>query len=93
MSRKVRTLLALLMLTLFLGTGAAHALPAESRSPDRAPGMLAAIWDWVISLLEVEVSFRPAHETAIELPTPPGTNGTSSTPGEGGGSIDPNGRS
>ena len=88
MSRKVRSILALLMLVLFLGTGAAHALPAEG--PDRAPGMLVSLLEWVTSLLGFESPLRPAVE-ASEIPVPPsGTNG-----GGGGcdfgGYIDPNG--
>lgn len=88
MSRKVRSMLALLVLTLFLGTGAAHALPAEGPAGDRGPGMLVAVWDWLTSLLEVEVPFLQVHEAAggIVLPPPPGTSGS-----EHGGYIDPNG--
>jgi hypothetical protein len=90
MSRKVRSLLALAVLTLFLGTGAAHALPAEGRDAGRGSGMLVAVWEWVASLLEGRVPFVQAHEAAVDgpdLPPPPATNGE----GEFGGSIDPNG--
>lgn len=88
MSRKVRSLLALFVLTLFLGTGAAHALPPEGRDADRGLGMLAAVWEWVASLLGPETSYRPAHEAGIVSP-PPVTNGSSGC--EYGGYIDPNG--
>ena len=50
MSRKVRFMLALMMLTLFLGSGAAHALPSEAPNADRGNGMLVAVWEWVASL-------------------------------------------
>jgi hypothetical protein len=92
MSRKVRSTLALLVLTLFLGTGAAHALPAEGPSLDRAPGMLVAIWEWVMSLWGGEGSLLPVHEAAgvNEPPPPPTTNGGNN--GDGG-YIDPNGGS
>ena len=87
MSRKVRSLLALFVLTLFLGTGAAHALPMEGRDQD--PGMLAAVWEWVASLLEGRVPFLQTHEAvggpAVPIPPPPQTNG------DYGGYIDPNG--
>ena len=85
MSRKVRSILALLVLTLFLGTGAAHALPAEGPSLDRAPGMLVAIWEWVTSLWGAEGSLLPVHEAVeVSVPPPPTTTG---------GYIDPNGGS
>ena len=85
MSRKVRIMLALVMLTLFLGSGAAHALPSESRNADRSPGMLVAVWEWVASLLEGRVSLLHVTEAAggTVKPPPPST--------DGGGSIDPNG--
>lgn len=89
MSRKVRFMLALVMLTLFLGSGAAHALPSEGRNADRGPGMLVAVWEWVASLLEGPVSFLHVTEAAIGTPPPPATNGNGD--GEGGGYIDPNG--
>jgi hypothetical protein len=88
MSRKVRSLLALVVLTLFLGTGAAHALPLGGRDADQGPGMLVAVWEWVASLLGAEPSYRPAHEAVIISP-PSGTNGSSGC--EHGGYIDPNG--
>lgn len=92
MSRKVRSILALLLLTLFLGTGAAHALPAGG--PARETGMLDAIWDWVTSLLGVDVPFLPAHEasevTGPEDPSQPNGQGRDD---DGGGYIDPNGGS
>ena len=89
MSRNVRSLLALVVLTLFLGTGAAHALPLEGRNADRGPGMLVAVWEWVVSLLGTEPTYRPAHEAAI---FPPPTDTSSNSGGcEFGGYIDPNG--
>ena len=94
MSRKVRSLLALMVLTLFLGTGAAHALPPEGRNADRGPGMLVAVWEWVSSLLEGRVPFLQTHEAVGTpvLPAPPdATHGGSSGNGDFGGFIDPNG--
>ena len=85
MPRKVRFMLALVMLTLFLGSGAAHALPSEGRDADRGPGMLVAVWEWVASLLEGPVSFLNITESAGGTTPPPTVNG------DGGGSIDPNG--
>jgi len=92
MSRKARSLLALGVLTLFLGTGAAHALAPEGRNADRGPGMLVAAWEWVSSLLEGRMPFLQTHEAvgAPVLPTPPET--TNGGPnGDFGGFIDPNG--
>lgn len=92
MSRKVRSLLALVMLTLFLGTGAAHALPSEGRAADRAPGMLVAIWEWAASLLQGRVPFVPIHEAVDEPAAPTSPDATDDGPGgEFGGYIDPNG--
>jgi len=88
MPRNVRSILALLVLLLFLGTGAAHALPSEGSGPERA-GMLVAIWDWVASLLGTEPSYRPVHEAVIGIPPVPGTSGGSGC--DYGGYIDPNG--
>ncbi|HEX5717806.1 MAG TPA: hypothetical protein VF179_16735 [Thermoanaerobaculia bacterium] len=92
MSRTVRSLLALVVLTLFLGTGAAHALPTEGRDAGRGPGMLVAVWEWVASLLEGRVPFIQIHEAVGEpaLPTPPETPGGDPNR-DFGGSIDPNG--
>lgn len=89
MSRKVRSLLALFVLMLFLGTGATHALPTEGRDADRGPGMLSAAWEWVASLLEGRVPFLQMHEAVGEpgLPTPPETTGDPN--GDFGGFIDP----
>ena len=92
MSRKVRFMLALEMLTHFLGSGAAHALPLEGRNADRSPGMLVAVWEWVASLLEGPVSFHHVTENAggtLQAPLP-SANGNGG--GEGGGYIDPNGQ-
>jgi hypothetical protein len=89
MSRKVRSLLALVVLTLFLGTGAAHALPSEGRHADRGPGMLDAVWEWVASLLEGRVPFLHVTEAADGTVVQPKSSGNSGT--EGGGYIDPNG--
>lgn len=91
MSRNMRFVLALLVLTLFLGSGAAHALPAEGRDADRGSGMLAAVWEWVTSLLEAPVSLLGIHEaTETVAPTAPNTSGGGSK-GDFGGYIDPNG--
>jgi len=86
MSRNVRIMLALVMLTLFLGSGAAHALPSEGRNADRSPGMLVAVWEWMASLLEGKVPFLPETEAlgGPVQPSPPPNP-------EGGGSMDPNG--
>ena len=93
MSRKVRSLLALFVLTLFLGTGAAHALPAEGRDAGRGPGMLVAVWEWVASLLEGRVPFVKAHEaTGRPGSLPPETTSGGNGNGDYGGYIDPNGR-
>jgi len=92
MSRKVRSLLALVVLTLFLGTGAAHALPLGGRDAGQGPGILVAVWEWVASLLEGRMPFVQTHEAVGEPvpPAPPGTN-TGDPDGEYGGYIDPNG--
>jgi hypothetical protein len=85
MSRKVRIMLALVMLTLFLGSGAAHALPSEGRNADRSPGMLVAVWEWAASLLEGRVPlFHVTEAAGGPVKTPPPTT-------DGGGYIDPNG--
>ena len=92
MSRKVRSLMALLMLTLFLGTGAAHALPSEGRNADRGPGMLVAVWEWVSSLLDGRVPFLQTHEAVGGDPVLPASPDTDDDPkGDFGGFIDPNG--
>lgn len=93
MSRTLRSMSGLLVLTLFLGTGAAHALPSgDGPSIDRAPGTLVAVWNWVASLLEVDGSFLGMFEASGEnggvLPVPPPSANT-----DGGGFIDPNGNS
>lgn len=91
MSRKVRSLLALFVLTLFLGTGAAHALPTEGRDADRGSGMLVAVWEWVASLLQGRVPFVQTHEAVGDtLPAEPDTS-SSDPNGDYGGYIDPNG--
>lgn len=92
MSRKVRFTMALVMLTLFLGGGAAHALPADGRDADRGPGMWVAAWDWLASLLQGKVPFLSAYEASetVKLPLPQDTN-TGSGSGDHGGFIDPNG--
>jgi len=92
MSRNVRSLLALVVLTLFLGTGAAHALPPEGRDAHQGPGMLVAVWEWVASLLEGRVPFAKAHD-ASGRPDGPTTTNSAGKGGDGefGGYIDPNG--
>lgn len=90
MSRNVRSALALLLLTLFLGSGAAYALPAEGPGPDRDPGMLTAIWNWVTSVVEAKVPFFQIHE-AVGQPLPPGQQDghAGSNNNDGGAFIDP----
>ena len=75
MSRNVRFMLALVMLTLFLGSGAAHALPSEGRDADRALAWLVAVWEWVTSLCGGRFRFStngvsrrnaPAHSACDE---------------------------
>lgn len=94
MSRTLRSMSGLLVLTLFLGTGAAHALPSgDGPSIDRAPGTLVAVWNWVASLFEADGSFLGVFETSggnggVSVPVPrPGAET------DGGGFIDPNGNS
>lgn len=89
MPRKVRCTLALLMLTLFLGAGAAHALPSEGPSVDRAPGMLAALWNWVTSVVETKVPLFQVHEADGQILPLLEINGGPEP--DGGGSMDPNG--
>jgi hypothetical protein len=86
MSRRVRFVFALLVLIGFLGTGAAHARPPEGPGPDGVSGMLEAVWDWVASVVGIDLPFLPVQEAdtvSVPLPPPPGT--------DGGGFIDPNG--
>lgn len=90
MSRRVRFMLALVMLTLFLGSGAAHALPVEGRDADRGMGMLVATWEWVVSLLDGPVSFLHVNEASEDTIVTPGSS-QGNGEGEGGGYIDPNG--
>ena len=94
MSRKVRFMLALVMLTLFLGSGAAQALPLEGRDAGRSPGMLVAVWEWVASLLEGRVPFLHVTEAAggeTVAPTAPPDDVNGGSGGDFGGYIDPNG--
>lgn len=97
MSRTLRSMSGLLVLTLFLGTGAAHALPSgDGPSIDRAPGTLVAVWNWVASLFEVDGSFLGVFEASggndggQSLPPLPTDAGPET---DGGGFIDPNGNS
>ena len=97
MSRTLRSMSGLLVLTLFLGTGAAHALPSgDGPSIDRAPGTLVAVWNWVASLFEAEGSFLGVFETSggngggRPLPPLPPDAGSEA---DGGSFIDPNGGS
>lgn len=94
MSRTLRSMSGLLLLTVFLGTGSAHALPSDDgRGIERASGTLVAVWNWAASLLEVDGTFLGLFETAggngavVPLPPRPGTEA------DGGGFIDPNGES
>jgi hypothetical protein len=90
MSRTARSIFALLALTLFLATGTAHALPSSNGpSPERVSG-LAAVWDWLASVFDVEDVIAPIFEASTggtvsnpNLPPAPGT--------DFGGFIDPNG--
>jgi hypothetical protein len=89
----VRFTMALVMLTLFLGGGAAHALPMEGRDADRSPGLWIAAWDWLASLLQGQVPFLSAYEASetVNPPLPQDTTNTGSGGGDHGGFIDPNG--
>ena len=96
MSRTLRSMSGSLVLALFLGTGAAHALPSgNGPSIDRAPGTLVAVWNWVASLLQVDGPFLGLFETSggnggvPVIPQPPGSGAQT----DGGGFIDPNGNS
>lgn len=96
MSRTLRSMSALLVLMLMLGTGAAHALPSgDGPSIERAPGTLVAIWNWMASLLEVDGSFLGVFEASggnggrVLPPLPP----NSGAEADGGSFIDPNGGS
>lgn len=89
MSRKVRFMLALVVLTLFLGSGAAHALPPQGRNADPGPGMLVAAWDWLASLVEGNVPFLRSVEALETILPPPDNGGDSSV--DHGVFIDPNG--
>ena len=92
MSRKVRFMLALVMLALFLGSGAANALPAEGRNTDREPGLLAAVWEWAVSLVDGKVPFlHVTEQVGGTVPAAPQGNSNGGGGGEGGGYIDPNG--
>jgi hypothetical protein len=92
MSRKVRSIFALMALTLLLGSGAAHALPsAEGPCPERISGMLVAIWDWAASLFDAKTPSLSVFkaESGISMPTLPPAGSQS----DGGAFIDPNGGS
>lgn len=89
MSYKVRASFALLLLTLFLGTGVAYAVPSSGPAvSERTPGMLTAIWEWVASLVEARIPFLQVYEASdgiLPIPPPSGPNS------DGGSFIDPSG--
>lgn len=88
MSRKLRTTMAMLLLTLALGTGAAQALPfAEEPAAVSAFGAFTVAWEWLTSLFAVETS-------AVQVPLPGGNEDPlPGAVGDGGAFIDPNGES
>jgi hypothetical protein len=91
MVRKARASCVLLLLSLFLASGAAYAAP--SLGPvvqERTPGLLTAIWDWVTSLVEAKAPLEQVLEAAGEILPTPSPSGPST---EGGGFVDPNGNS
>ena len=89
MSRKLRMTMAMLLLTLVLGTGAAHALPrAEEPAAVSAFEAFTVAWEWLTSLFAFETS-------SVQVPLPPG-GGEDPLPGsigDAGPFIDPNGES
>jgi hypothetical protein len=90
MSRTARSIFALLALTLFLTTGAAQALPSSNGpSPERVSG-LAAVWDWLASVFDVEDVITPIFDATtgdtVQIPNVPTEPQT-----DVGGFIDPNG--
>lgn len=89
MSRTVRSMLALLVLTLFLGAGAAHALPSEGASLDRDPGVLVSIWNWMTSLVEIKVPLFQVHEADGQNLPPGNHDSNSGSSNDGGAFIDP----
>lgn len=89
MSRTVRSTLALLLLTLFLGTGAAYALPSEGSSLDRDPGMLATIWNWVTSVVEIKVPLFQVHDADGQTLPSGNQDGKTGSSNDGGAFIDP----
>lgn len=91
MSRKVRSIFAMLALTLFVASGTAHALPT-SGTPERASGTLTALWDWLASAFEVEGGLSQIFE-ASQQPEPPSLPNGDSGQSDVGGFIDPNGNS
>jgi hypothetical protein len=93
MSRTARSIFALLVLTFLLGTGAAQALPSSNGpSPERVSGTLAAIWDWLASVFEVQGGVAHIFDAAVGdiVHTPPLPTGSQT---DVGGFIDPNGGS
>ncbi len=91
MSRKVRSIVAMLALTLFVASGTAHALPM-SGTPERTSGVLTALWDWLASALEVKGGLSQVFE-ASQQPEPPSLPNSNSGQSDFGGFIDPNGNS
>ena len=72
MVHKVRASFALLLLTLFLVSGAAQAASSRPAVQERTPGLLTAVWDWVASLVETRLPFLSIHEASeVIIPTSP----------------------
>jgi hypothetical protein len=91
MSRTFRRLTAVLILALLAGAGAAQALPAKAKGPDRPhfQNPLASAWSWVASIVEKAGSFiDPNGNWLTPVPSDPATTAV-----EAGSFIDPNGNS
>lgn len=91
MPRKTRSLPAMLMLAVLLGTSAAYARPsADAPKAAPAPGALTVAWDWLNSLLHGN-----APLSSLFAASGSGSGGTllggATTMTDGGGFIDPNG--
>jgi hypothetical protein len=90
MSRTARSIFALLVLTLLLGTGAAHALPSSNGpSPERVSGTFTAILDWLSSVFEIKGGWTSVFDAASTTVTADPTLATPQS--DFGGFIDPNG--
>jgi hypothetical protein len=92
MSRTARSIFALLVLTLILGTGAAHALPTSNGpSAERVSGPLVAIWDWLASVFDVKGDVTPVFDASTTSVTTTGSGLPTAPTTDVGGFIDPNG--